>query len=60
MDEPVGSDNSETVPLADVDGVILRKVIEWCERHKDGFLKFNFIYFFLNFRSTKQKLWRVF
>nr|CAD2184354.1 unnamed protein product [Meloidogyne enterolobii] len=35
MDEPGGSDNSETVPLADVDGVILRKVIEWCERHKD-------------------------
>ena len=26
---------SDPIPLANVDGAILKKVIEWCQHHKD-------------------------
>ncbi|KAL7070780.1 hypothetical protein ACQ4LE_009963 [Meloidogyne hapla] len=37
MDEQDGNDGvlTEAIPLADVNGVILRKVIEWCQHHKN-------------------------
>jgi len=27
----------EPIPLANVNGAVLRKVIAWCQHHKDGF-----------------------
>ena len=37
MDAPDAADNmlSDPIPLQNVNGAILKKVIEWCQQHKD-------------------------
>ena len=41
MDDPDDAMFSEPIPLADVEGAILQKVIIWCQHHKDGFIIFS-------------------
>ena len=36
--EPGDAMLAEPIPLANVNAVILRKVISWCQHHKDGLL----------------------
>jgi S-phase kinase-associated protein 1 len=38
MDQPVAGEAmlTDPIPLANVNGAILRKVITWCQHHKDG------------------------
>lgn len=38
MDQAEAGDNmlTDPIPLANVNGAILRKVIAWCQHHKDG------------------------